>query len=137
MAQLAQIELQAGADRTYRVLLWAVWGLAALTTAQYLRDLLWPLQLLAMGLLVSFWPGFVRRSETVCRLRLYRDGSAEWRGQRCTWLPHSRASRMGLVVRICRPDRVEHILVLASRNHTSDFRHLLVWNRFPPFGPLA
>ncbi|HMB58607.1 MAG TPA: hypothetical protein VKN35_01735, partial [Xanthomonadales bacterium] len=62
---------------------------------------------------------------------------AEWRGQRCTWQPHARASRMGLVVRICRPDRVEHILVLASRNHTSDFRHLLVWNRFPPFGPLA
>ena len=134
MEQAAHIELQTGANRRYRQAVWAIWLLGAVCTWVFFSLLPWPILLLSTALLIVFWPGFSAFYPAEEPLRLYSDGSAVLSGRHCIWFPAERPSRWGLLLRLEVEGRSRFALVCASINQATDYRRLLVWNRFPPFG---
>ena len=134
MAQPQQIELQTGPDRRYQRMVWAVWLLAAAGVAAHLQTLPWLLSIAGCLVLFLLWPGKNDPMKSSCRLRLNRNGTAALGDCTGSWGAQSWRCRWYTVLRIELPQGKMHVLICASRNHFDDYRSLLVWSRFSPFG---
>lgn len=134
MAQVTHIELRTGASALYPIAVWAVWLAAAACNLVFFSELPWPVAAAAVVILLLFWPGFSHFQPDKCALRIHADGSALLAGNHGAWIPGARSSRWGTVLHLRLQGRDRFALVCASNNHTEDYRRLLVWNRFPPFG---
>lgn len=137
MEQPASIELRTGPDRHYRVVARLLWLLALTNLLGYAEVLAWPWLVLALLLLAALNPWFGRSAEAQSLVQIFRDGSAITQQQHCRWKGHGWSNRWATVLRFqanpgAPPVRVTHLLVCATRNSARDYRHLLVWNRFPP-----
>ena len=136
MAQPAHLELHAGADRRYRLILCAFWLFAAAVLCAYGRMLPWPVLIAACALLLWLRP--VATRDPVLRpgkLFLYRNGSALVGERSGTWGGDCWSCRWFSVLRIRLPRRPVRVLVCASLNRTSDYRRPLVWTRYRPVSP--
>ena len=143
MGQPASIELCTGPDRPYRAAVALLWLLAVTNILSCADRLEWPWLVLASALLALLNPWYGYPAAPEGRLQIFRDGSAIakqgnglWNGN-ATWKGHGWCNRWATILRIeaapgTGPAGSSHILVCASRNSAQDYRHLLVWNRFPP-----
>jgi len=137
MEQPASIELRTGPDRQYRVVATLLWLLAATNMLGYVEVLAWPWLVLALLLLAVLNPWFGCSAEAQSHVQIFRDGTVISHQQRRRWQGHGWSSGWATVLRLdahpgATPVRAAHVLVCASRNSARDYRHLLVWNRFPP-----
>jgi len=137
MEQPASIELRTGPDRQYRVVAALLWLLAVTNMLGYAEVLAWPWLVLALLLLAVLNPWFGSSAEAESHVQIFRDGTAITHQQRARWHGHGWSSRWATVLRLdahpgAAPVRSAHVLICASRNSARDYRHLLVWNRFPP-----
>lgn len=137
MDQPASIELRTGPDRHYRVAASLLWLLAVTNMLGYAAVLAWPWLALAMLLLAMLNPWFGGSVKAESRVQIFRDGSAITGQQYGRWQGNGWSNRWATVLRLranpgAPPVRASHVLVCASRNSARDYRHLLVWNRFPP-----
>jgi len=142
MEQRASIELMTGMDRQFRVAVTLLWLLAATNILGYADVLAWPWLVLAFLLLAVLNPWFGNFAEAESRVQIFRDGSAITHQQRGRWKGHGWSNRWATVLRLDELPgtprvRVAHVLVCASRNSARDYRHLLVWNRFPPCADIS
>ena len=133
-----RIELTTGPDRCYRCACWLVWLLALAATAAKAPEMHWGVILLALSVLIVLRPFCSRWLRETDSLWLHADGRAtlsrgghKLAGQ---WRIPTRPSRWLTVVPLETGTRVERLLVCSSRNRADDYRHLLMWTRFPPFG---
>jgi len=134
MALQAHLELKAGADRSYRAAVYSLWAVAALTVFSQLTTMPWPLIPAALVVLFVFNPGRCISEGKPVQVRLYANGAAMVGEQTGTWGRYSWTCRWISVLRIDDLPRPLFLLLCASRNHPDDYRHLLVWTRFPPDG---
>jgi hypothetical protein len=134
MAQPSQVELQAGADRAYRLAVVAAWLLGAAAVFAHAQEMGLPLVLTACASLVLLRPGVACPHGQHRRLLLYRDGTADLGGRRGTWGRQTWTSGWFSVLRIEYDGTAERVLVCASRNPAGDYRRLLMWSRFKPCG---
>ncbi len=137
MEQPASIELRTGLDRQYRVVATLLWLLALTNVLAYVEVLAWPWLVLAFLLLAGLSPWFGSSAEAQSHVQIFRDGTAITHQQRARWNGHGWSNRWATVLRLhanpgAPPVRAAHLLICASRNSARDYRHLLVWNRFPP-----
>jgi hypothetical protein len=145
MGQPASIELRTGPDRAYRVAVVLLWLLAATSIVACIGELRWPWLVVAGVLLALLNPWFGDPGRSEGKLHIFRDGAAiatklngSWKVQ-ATWKGHGWCNGWGTILRLEAPAgygcaRSSHVLVCASRNAAQDYRHLLVWSRFPPCG---
>jgi len=135
--QPASIELHLGPDRSHRLAVVLLWLLALTNIALCAENLAWPWLAAAGLLLVALNPWFYGWATGLDKVQIFRDGTAITSGLHGTWKGQGWASPWATI--LCLEEsagrqapRVSHVLVCASRNSTSDYRHLLVWNRYPP-----
>lgn len=133
MAQPSCIELQTGSDRLYRMAVCMLWLLASAVVIAYVQVLAWPLSVVAGILLALLWPGVNDPPQRTRRLFLYRNGTAALDDVTGTWGAQSWSCRWFSMLRVDQPDKTLRVLVSARRNHTDDYRRLLLWIRFAPF----
>jgi hypothetical protein len=134
MAQPTHIELETGSDRFYRRAVALIWLLAAAVLVDHVQTLS-PLLLCAgCALLLGLRPGRNDPSRQSHRLRLYRNGTAALGDQTGTWGARSWSCRWYAVLRLDLSRRARHVLISTSRNSADEYRRLLVWSRFAPFG---
>jgi len=114
-----------------------LWLLALTNIALCAETLAWPWLAAAVLLLAALSPWFHGRTPALHKVQIFRDGTAITGGAQGTWKGQCWASPWATILRLegsagRQAPRVSHVLVCASRNSTSDYRHLLVWNRYPP-----
>ena len=131
-----RIELHTGPDLLYRNASWVIWVLAGVTFALKFQAMNWFMIIFSACLLVYLRPWPLARLVETGTLRLYANGSASFNPGSTErfgyWRISAPASRWLTVVRIDTAEGAERLLVCASLNHPDDYRHLLVWSRFPP-----
>ena len=137
MEQPASIELRTGPDRQYQAVATLLWLLAVTNMLGYAEVLAWPWLVLSLLLLAVLNPWFGSSAEAQSRVQIFGDGSAITQQQRGRWRGHGWSNRWATVLRLhanpgAPPVPAAHVLICASRNSARDYRHLLVWNRFPP-----
>ncbi len=134
MAQPAHIELETGSDRCYHRAVAVIWLLGAAVLIDHAQTLSLPLLCAGCALLLGLRPGRNDPSQQSFRLRLYSNGAAVLGDETGSWGAQSWSCRWYAMVRIDLSRRARHVLVSASRNPGDEYRRLLVWTRFAPFG---
>jgi hypothetical protein len=137
VSQPASIELNTGPDRPYRVTVGLLWLLVLVNIGSHAATLAWPWLPANLLLLALLHPWLRGRAAPSGRVQIFRDGMAITSGGWGTWKGQGWASSWATILRLEEPagrraPRVSHVLICASRNAASDYRRLLVWNRYPP-----
>jgi len=133
----ASIELQCGPSRTFSRLVWIVWLLAAGSLIYSVPHYRWPWLMGAAVALFHFHPASgsaLRRQHAV---RIQADGCARIDDAAFRWRPVWRANRLGILLEISGAGRTRQVLACASLNRADDYRHLLIWCRYPRSGTPA
>ena len=128
------IELACGPSKGFTALVWTVWMLALGAVLYSAQHYAWPWLVVAAFGLVVLRPKSGLPLQTRCTVRIHTKGSARIGEFEGTWRPVWRANRLAVLLEMSRAGRSQPVLVCASLNRPDDYRHLLVWCRFPRRG---
>jgi len=128
-----QLELHTGADRYFRRAVALVWMGAAFTLILHGVELRWWSIAAGVILLLVLNPRRVKDFHPSETIKLNCDGTVAWSRGRARWCGHVWFNRWFILLGIEDNTATHSVLICRSRNSQDDYRHLLIWNRFPPF----
>ena len=134
MSQPDWIELQCGPSPAFTLGLWVLWLLAAAAGLSVWQHYRWPWLLAAGIALVLIHPGSGLPLHCRLKLRIHSDGSARLGEVAGTWHTVWRANRLAMLFSVSLAGKTHRVLVCAALNRPDDYRHLLVWSRYVPYG---